>query len=270
MTRSYVSMHPFSLYQDRVSDHAPLLLSISSVASQPSRHQSIPSWVTRSSLFKQSMQRVIASRPELSSLPATVSISIHKDLIKDTAKLVRNVLLEDTSNKDAKCTILHSISRAVFYQNHSLASHLIDTHSLAATHLLMNSSYIKLRTPHIFAELVRDTQFSSQSAQLEVTACSPPSRSAERRKHSQRISNLIRRLQLWVPSNRSVTVTGIVTNTGDIIDNRSGMVEALRSAWQPLFSAKSVSHVAISQLFNFVPYASWDWSTTPPPLNTPY
>ena len=54
--RSFVSSHPSKLYLDHVSDHSPVMLVLSPVGVQQKQHRSIPSWITKSPLFKKSIK----------------------------------------------------------------------------------------------------------------------------------------------------------------------------------------------------------------------
>ena len=133
-------MQPHKLYIEHVSDHSPVMFTISSVAIQKPAHRCIPSWVTSSDLFKQCVSKVVHSRPEFASSPPTVSIAVHKQIIKETAAQVRDVLLKNTSKKDAQCTLLHSVSGAVFHEDLVLASHLANNRTIAPTHLLISNT----------------------------------------------------------------------------------------------------------------------------------
>ena len=103
-------------------------------------------------------------------------------------------------------------------------------------------------------------QFDSHTSQLDERRKSPPSNSAQRRKHAQQIKQLHRRLQLWVPNNKYVTVTGIITDNDTIVEGPQAVLHALRDQWSPIFERREVCHQSISQLFAHVPLGSWDWS----------
>eukprot|EP00973_Karenia_brevis_P077273 10733384-Karenia_brevis.AAC.1 len=70
LVRSYVSTSPFKMFHDKVSDHAIVKLVVSHVMRRRSAEQAIPSWVTKSSLYKSLLRNAIQSvGHELSSLP---------------------------------------------------------------------------------------------------------------------------------------------------------------------------------------------------------
>ena len=152
--RSDVATSPESLYYREISDHAPLILSISvraKTAKQP--RKTLPKHWTSGPVFQGRLNLLIAHIRPL-ELPISQQLTTIKSCIHEAALFTRDSLMfSDTGGREQKRLVLESMARAVWNNDCKLARVLLKVTTLAALHLQIVDGSVSCLDPPSFEEL---------------------------------------------------------------------------------------------------------------------
>ena len=136
---------PYHMFQNDLSDHSPVGISLAFQPRPPLSDRPVPSYVTKHP-FYQTVLHSLESQLNISSttlknLSSTnpfQAIRYYSKVLRRAASITRNILLQ-TPNKFSDDSLLTSASRAYSFQNCSLARLLLDRHPRLRRHLSISS-----------------------------------------------------------------------------------------------------------------------------------
>ena len=140
------------------------------------------------------------------NMPPVPRWTLHKEIIKDAAALVRqDILIQDPDRTFCKSMMAASVSRAVWRQDSVLALLLINRSKLAAAHLAIIYQEVTLKDPVAFSNMV-----NMAKAEIigEETADVNKKDFVDKPGLAQALARQ-RRLALWLPSSARLFLTGI-------------------------------------------------------------
>ena len=148
---------PESLYYREISDHAPLILSISvkaKTAKQPGK--TLPKHWTSGPVFQGRLNLLIAHIRPL-ELPISQQLTTIKSCIHEAALFTRDTLMfSDTGGREQKRLVLESMARAIWNNDCKLARVLLKVTTLATLHLQIVDGSVSCLDPPSFEELYRE------------------------------------------------------------------------------------------------------------------
>jgi hypothetical protein len=273
--QSSVVQDALSLHDQKISDHAPVILSIAEKRRLSQDEKPIPRFVFDSPLYLESLTALVHAA-NLDALSVPLRLPKFKQLIREAARIARNeTLSSNDSAAHPRSTIFSSIARCV-WRNDLRMFDILSRRSLIASSFLVNDGgTIFINDPIKF-----DTDFNAarrdatQARIREIESDSMPQieapigvhtpRQQDHKRSRSKIANLRRMLELWNPIGKRLSIVGIRVRPEEVTYESNLMLSALSSNWEPIFARKEIdSCVASSFASQFA--SKFDFSSSPPP-----
>ena len=255
---------PKALNTKGISDHSPVLWSISARAPVPFEERPVPSWTCRTKAFKLAHDQ-FCDYIDLDKMSPTVRLQTHETILREAARISRDASkVGDSLSPAALVDIAVSIARAVWSSNLVLATTLLRKHTLAQEHLSTAGCMVTLREPEKFYATYRSLRLQlAESTRREINIEASSSSPKTRRRANARRIGLEKSVRRWSPFGRlqfldGLTIRNVVISEGD------ARQAALREEWSPLFAKKHVPRKLVDE-FVKENISTFDFSSVPPP-----
>eukprot|EP00973_Karenia_brevis_P019302 2646404-Karenia_brevis.AAC.1 len=160
-------------------------------------------------------------------MPPFDALSAYKQLIRDTAEKVRNLLLQQASHLQARDSLFATLARTVVRNDEKLALKLISVSRIAATHIGVKNHVVFLHNRLDFDQEVQKCRRKAISQQISIESeqddddisASKTDQSVQQKqktfqKKSAKISFLYSLMRLWLPSKRVYAIGAITDQHG--------------------------------------------------------
>ena len=196
----------------------------------------------------------------LESLTSSISILnlevprqliIYKKCMREAAKRVRNeCLFLDSSGGESTKLILSSVSRALWFNNISLAKKLLNSSSIASDPIFVDGGKVCAHSYENFENTFGDffkvyhrSEVVRLQQDLQVTTA------ATIKKQIKSRLQCARRMQgfFW-PSGKRLKLSGIKTADGDTVTSAAAVQQELITHWGPIYQKKPIDLSAAQTL----------------------
>jgi hypothetical protein len=265
---------PVKYFEAGLSDHAPTTWRIMAPEAAEQRTRSIPSHVTRSSIYKQFAAQLVAKASLDTMIPAE-RYEQHKTIIYEAARLARDHLTDRKNlSEESKLQIFSTCARCVVQNLVSVALNMLVKSEIAQTHIYVEQGKVKLRDPNLFslgfseAKLaVIETRQKHLCPQHNNDNCN--STSAMRKRKRSQMQALLRMASLWKASLPCMNISGVLMPSGSIARSPDEKSRAYRSYWGPVFDKIQLNSDEISSFAKkFI--KPWNLGQVPPPGERTY
>eukprot|EP00973_Karenia_brevis_P073455 10205360-Karenia_brevis.AAC.1 len=144
-----------------------LLTTFSQRCVAPPDQRPIPRWVSKSGTFKKILKDAV-DKAQLHKLGLLARHRCYKKLIRRSASIARNMLVNEASLTQARDTMLATLARVVVGNNVDLAKQLIAVSKLAQVHVGVKDDAVFLHDPTQFALEVDKSRNSSLKEQIDA------------------------------------------------------------------------------------------------------
>jgi len=243
MVQAHAQLHegPKLLQSRGISDHSPVLVSLTLARQLPADERPIPAHIFKLPDFKREHDRP-ADIARLEALPPFERLRQHKLIIKEAARIARdNALHAEDRSAGMESMALSTLARTVWHNNTKDARKLLSLHPTTAEHIRVVDSVVELVDPVNFAKVVAETKSDYLKKEKEDLLKDK----AKGFKNASRIQANKRLLKLWSPFDSRMTLAGVRIHydekgSYEVVTDPARRVEALRQAWQPVFDEKAI------------------------------
>ena len=274
LTQAKVLGDPAALFNRRISDHVPLLVSIAPKPRVEKDQLPLPPFLFKRPEFKAAMDELIShdSWDDWSPPSKLARLKVH---IRTAAGLARDALfLKHGHTFEARLMTICPIARAVWTGNVSMARTLLDRSPLAQLYIGIDQDNVFVKDPIRFEQAyvtIRAASLQEKKDMAEAALRDSTSTAAQVRK-AKAVKHAATRLdRLWSPFGKRLVLAGIVWR-GDIVRAADHQLEVLAESWAPTFSHKPIADAVLPALGRFLEqYAKpFDWSASRPPCASDY
>ena len=257
---------PILLHSQKISDHAPVCIRISSPSPMPKLQQPLPAF-----LFKTPEYRLIhdqlLSASSLDSLPTLLRWQTHKDIMREAATQARDVLLlQATLSPPAASMLFSTMSRLVWYNKVSLAYKLILKSTTVATYIHVVNGKVTFINSDDFSNAFSAAKLSlaaSNISDLHSSSLSSP------KLNDKKVRKIQLHAKLWKSSHRKLVLQAILLPlpNGSLtapppISSPADMALHLASHWSPVFTKSDSSPEHSSAMSSLLSEFSGPWDCT--------
>ena len=237
--------------RERLSDHSPMSLCLSSASSSRAKARLVPQWITRDRQYKVFLQDALDDA-QLDSLGPLERWETHKRiLLSKSQEFLIQKLRSSPDDPHVKLQLLMQASRALWYNNIGLFSKVCRDWPEIRSMFKLAKSYFQsglssdlfcykvvLYDSHRFHKLYSEAKTSHIQRELDDMHSSPL------RGRHRRAAKLSSWLASWSSMGRRVQLGGVkvmnVANEEEIICDAEGMNRRLAGEWSKVFEAKPV------------------------------
>lgn len=260
------SRDPVKYYEKGLSDHAPTVWRIMLPQQSQQQFQSIPSFITRSSIVKQYVKQLIC-KAGLEHLGSQERYDHHKLILLEAARLAREELFDKRNICIDSCLMIHSsCARAVVHNNVRTARLMLSKSEIAQMHICISEGKVCLIDPPSIAESFTAAKLeviNSQHEKISTIMNSETSPYALRKRKRSQLAALVRMAALWKAKGPCVHVAGILSPSGSISRSPEQKSGAYRSHCGPTFEMKLKNMNDISTFVKKI--KPWNLSLVAPP-----
>ena len=230
---------PLTMFRDGISDHVPIGIQTRQSVTIPRDCLPIPPFLTRHPSYRRFLKERLQDHGCLQG-NALQQHNTMKGLIRLAANDTRDLICEteEEKHRDFQLLLVSSISRAVCRNDLRLATKLVKVSALAREHILFVDSNVSLMCPTTFEEL----STSVVNASLEQRGNDLRARSSKTGRAGFQtrcaLKQQRRRAKLWAPFGRSISLAGVISSKGRVVEEREAMEEVLVNEWRDTFALK--------------------------------
>ena len=157
---------PILLHSQKISDHAPVCIRISSPSPMPKLQQPLPAF-----LFKTPEYRLIHDQlslaSSLDSLPPLLRLHTHKDIMREAATQARDaLLLQATLSPPAASMLFSTMSRLVWYNKVALTYKLIQKSTIVAAHVHVVNGKVTIIDNELFTTAFSEAKLALAASNI--------------------------------------------------------------------------------------------------------
>ena len=238
---------PHSLHTRGLSDHAPMCVELRAQPQRPHNTRTIPRFVTAHPLFRRTLDQRLNSDPTFHELSPPLQLPRLKEHLRAAAKTTRDVIIHgaDDSRPELRAMTYRSIARAIWFQDHKLAS-LLRQRSLLGSKFIAShrDGSLRISDPTRFDLLFNEAQLADKqrTARAAMTRIADATAAglvpdgpvaARLRSRQRRATDALS--QAWSPFGKRVYIQA-VRLADRIEDSPEGMSAAFAAAWSPVFA----------------------------------
>ena len=256
--KSDVATSPETFYYREISDHAPLILSISVRAKgdrQP--RKTLPKHWTSGPVFQGRLNLLIASIRPL-ELPISQQLETIKSCIHEAALFTRDTLLfSDSGGREQKRLVLESMARAIWNNDVKLTRILLKVSSLAILHLQIIDGKVSCLDPPSFEELYREEKEYYHSQNIaRATESLQGASILDTAKLKGKIRAARRQMTVFWPRRPFITLQGLrIRRPGQAVEqlvtDNAAVQSALVNAWRPVYTARATNADSTAKLLGY-------------------
>ena len=243
-TQSFVVGSPEEMFGMELSDHAPVVFSIGRKPQVAGSH-SLPKFICTDPRFKEHLNSLV-DYVDIFNLPLHRQLPTLNSCIQEAGKIVRQrILFDDTPTPAANRLILASVSRAIWFNNVSLAKRILRFSSIGNELLAIVAGVVSCPQPMRFDELFnqyhKDHHGRSISGlQRDLSLAAAPNL---QKQIKGRLRAARRMINIYWPRNKRLKLIGIRGENGAILSQAADMQAALKAHWAPVYAKKEFDSV---------------------------
>lgn len=241
----------------KISDHSPMIVSFDPGYRIPKELQPIPSWITKSSLYRQTLQikweDFFDSYPDWHFLPASEMLSFSSLFIRQSAAIARQSLIDQKLTSTMRQQFL-TAARTVARNDASLFSRLINTCEIFKNYLTLEENTVVLLDHKQFSEDFTKAMTNELTPKInkDLNRIDNPKLSESARSVIRRRCRARQRLdKLWSPINKQLFLTHLVVDNTPIHD-QAVIHKLIAKHWEPEFRARDISEGELNKVLEYV------------------
>ena len=256
--RSHVVGTPEEYYGAGVSDHAPFIVFLGFKIKSACTN-SVPKFVCKHPNFKMHVDS-FSVYCDLENLPVHRKLATYKLCFKEASKKVLlDIQHDEAGSIEPQRLAFSSMSRAVWYNNVTLARKLLSSSSLAKTHISIMNGQVTHINPGHFSSAFNEVHSKFYQSQIkDLRSQSSNATSVNVKKQLKSRINCYQRLQgVFWPSGKRLSVTGIRISriqsserllvmppppqgvgSSEVVHSPDEIQQALIEYWRPVYSVK--------------------------------
>ena len=253
------------LFEQGISDHSPVRVSLTSSAPMPKQNRPIPKYVFEHSSFTE-IHDQLAEAAKLDERHVVDRWQLHKIIIKEAARIVRNsVLQSEPDSVMAKSQTFATAARCVWQNDISLAMNLIHKSPLIAEHIQVRNGTVTVIDSESFDLAVRNARqefYDARHQELEALK--------HKKKKKQQTAAIDRLRKLWLPLGSKFCLSGVrigsnLDGSPRIVTEPRERAAALSKHWASVFSVTRPINAQQAQQVLNQHAKPFDFSAVTPP-----
>ena len=240
---------PEECFSNGESDHAPVALGFGRCFHPPAADPPIARWICKHPNFQMHLSS-LTTDIDILGLGVDRQLIVYKKCLKEAARRVRNECLYlNPDGGEATKLVLASVSRALWFNNLSLAKHLIKFSGTAAQLIFIDAGSVIAHSYETFENIFGDFfKVYHRSEVVELQHAIAIESSLTLKKQLKSRLQCARRMQgIFWPTGKRLKLAGI--KVGDnVVTSARGTQEALISHWKPIYEKKPCDTAAANKL----------------------